>query len=402
MVCKLIGRTGPVAGRDFVLDESVAVTRIGSSPANGICLKSGGVSRDHAMLVRRDNGYWIEDSGSTNGTFVNGQRVKSERLRHLDVVTIGRNINLIFIEKAGEAEPAVPAVASAALQFVDGPTAGANLDLPPGESVLGRAPTCQVVLDHRSIGKQHAKIRRTDAQVTIEDLGSANGTFVNGQRIRTEILKNGDKITLAAVRTLRVTISADFKGVAVAAGAMTDVLPSFDQGWRTKLIWSPEELALIEANRKAIMPVTPARGGAARPPEPPRPASPAVALAARVTTSEAAEATIVARPANAAEPSAKPIRGIQILTAGSSSRQLGTGAFTVGRSADAMIRLNRNDREASRTHAVLNVKPEGVEVENRSQNGTFINAQRVDGRGAIQDGDEVRCGTMKLTIRFIR
>jgi len=100
MVDKLIGRTGVVAGSDFLLQPEVAVIRLGSSPTNDICIRDEAVSRVHASIVRRNEQCWIEDAGSTNGTFVNGERIKAERLRHLDVVTLGRRIDLIFIENA--------------------------------------------------------------------------------------------------------------------------------------------------------------------------------------------------------------------------------------------------------------------------------------------------------------
>ena len=82
---KLIGRTGPIAGKDFVLGDT---TRIGSAREAEIRIRAEGVSRIHARLWREDDAYWLEDAGSTNGTLLSGTRVRKDRLRHLDVVTL--------------------------------------------------------------------------------------------------------------------------------------------------------------------------------------------------------------------------------------------------------------------------------------------------------------------------
>ena len=48
------------------------------------------VSRDHALLVRRGDGYYLDDCGSLNGTYVNRQRVESHRLDDGDELQIGK------------------------------------------------------------------------------------------------------------------------------------------------------------------------------------------------------------------------------------------------------------------------------------------------------------------------
>jgi hypothetical protein len=65
-------------------------TTIGRSPDCGIFLDDVTVSRRHAILVRRDSGYFIEDQGSLNGTFVNRRRVESAQLEDGDEVQIGK------------------------------------------------------------------------------------------------------------------------------------------------------------------------------------------------------------------------------------------------------------------------------------------------------------------------
>lgn len=65
----------------------------------------------------------------------------------------------------------------------------------PGETLIGRAPECSVCLDDEFVSNLHAKIYRVEGRYYVEDLGSTNGTYVNGRRINypTE-LRAGDRI----------------------------------------------------------------------------------------------------------------------------------------------------------------------------------------------------------------
>ena len=68
-----------------------------------------------------------------------------------------------------------------------------------GDAVtLGRAPDCDIVLSERQISRYHARIECDDGYI-VRDLGSKNGTFVNGERVRGQPyrLQDGDEISLA-------------------------------------------------------------------------------------------------------------------------------------------------------------------------------------------------------------
>jgi hypothetical protein len=77
------GRTGEI----FPLEGE---TTIGRSPDCGIFLDDVTVSRKHAVVVERDNGFLIEDQGSLNGTFVNRRRVESAQLENDDELQVGK------------------------------------------------------------------------------------------------------------------------------------------------------------------------------------------------------------------------------------------------------------------------------------------------------------------------
>ncbi len=73
---------------------------------------------------------------------------------------------------------------------------GRRVPLGPGTLALGRAPDSDVVLDDRRVSRRHAEVRLRLGRHTLYDLGSTNGTFVNGKRVSEVALSEGDRITL--------------------------------------------------------------------------------------------------------------------------------------------------------------------------------------------------------------
>lgn len=81
-------RSGLQPGQSLAL---AGVNAIGRAPANAIQIDDDFVSARHAVISHRDRRWWVEDLGSTNGTFVNGRRIdRSTSLRSGDEVGIGR------------------------------------------------------------------------------------------------------------------------------------------------------------------------------------------------------------------------------------------------------------------------------------------------------------------------
>ena len=79
---------GGRVGQSFPLHGDRMV--IGRSPDAEIFLDDVTVSRDHAVLVRRAGGWYLDDSGSLNGTYVNRKRVDSHRLEDSDELQVGK------------------------------------------------------------------------------------------------------------------------------------------------------------------------------------------------------------------------------------------------------------------------------------------------------------------------
>ncbi len=86
------------------------------------------------------------------------------------------------------------------LRFLTGKSQGNELAIPdPSALVVGRSGNAGVILLDGMVSRTHARFSLNAGSMTVEDLGSANGTFVNGQKIRTLVsLKPGDRILLGA------------------------------------------------------------------------------------------------------------------------------------------------------------------------------------------------------------
>ena len=87
---------GGRAGESFTIEDDRV--SIGRSPDAGVFLDDVTVSRNHALLVRRRDGLYIDDLGSLNGTYVNRRRIESHRLEEGDEIQIGK-YKLSYLEK---------------------------------------------------------------------------------------------------------------------------------------------------------------------------------------------------------------------------------------------------------------------------------------------------------------
>jgi hypothetical protein len=67
-------------------------------------------------------------------------------------------------------------------------------------TVVGRSPDCEIFLDDVTVSRRHATVVRQGERVSIEDLGSLNGTFVNRRRVESAQLEDGDEIQIGKYR----------------------------------------------------------------------------------------------------------------------------------------------------------------------------------------------------------
>jgi pSer/pThr/pTyr-binding forkhead associated (FHA) protein len=117
-------------------------------------------------------------------------------LRSLDTLRPGR-FNVM-----GEVREGPDGVAAGSVVLPD----GSRIVLGVEPIVIGRLPECTVALNDQNVSRRHAEIRRSGSDVVVADLGSTNGTKVNGARVTERVLEDGDDITVGTT-TLRFETS---------------------------------------------------------------------------------------------------------------------------------------------------------------------------------------------------
>jgi pSer/pThr/pTyr-binding forkhead associated (FHA) protein len=69
--------------------------------------------------------------------------------------------------------------------------------LPPGSvKTIGRSPGAEFIVDAALVSRLHCQITATEEALQVKDLGSTNGTFVNGRRVKTAELREGDRLSV--------------------------------------------------------------------------------------------------------------------------------------------------------------------------------------------------------------
>src|SRR5204863_748702 len=100
-----------------------------------------------------------------------------------------------------------------ALRFISGKYQGGEFPLRPHrEIIIGRSSELDMVLVEDMVSRKHAKITTDEKSVTIQDLGSTNGTFVNGEKVRKVELKDGDRILIGTSIIKIVFVDGDVTG----------------------------------------------------------------------------------------------------------------------------------------------------------------------------------------------
>ncbi len=191
-LAKIIVHIPGEESREEFLTTSVAT--VGRRSNNTIQVLSPIVSGEHARLELTRQGHTITDLHSTNGTFVNGQRLEPDKARLLasnDIIrfndALGNSAHLTYVAPSlfaeiGETDITEPFTLAARVSYI------------------GRNPEAAISLDHPAVSWYHAKvIKQAESRYTIQDLSSSNGTFINGKQLRQrqeQPLERGDVIQI--------------------------------------------------------------------------------------------------------------------------------------------------------------------------------------------------------------
>ena len=178
--------------RRIVLGTTVT---IGRTPGNDVVVDYPIVSSHHARIERKDGQFFIEDTNSRNGTSINSLENRISQpslLQPSDEVFLGSY--KIPASKLLEqfAKPSATAIGNANFE---------PIALKGDSMVIGRDPQCDQVLNFPMISWQHARVTRNAGGTYVEDLGSSNGTFIDGKRISgVTRLEPGQEIGLGSFR----------------------------------------------------------------------------------------------------------------------------------------------------------------------------------------------------------
>lgn len=217
----LIAKEGPLSGKVFSLEEQ-AEWIIGRDPDEStLVLEDPSVSRRHAICRVTNEGVIVENLSSVNPSLHNGKVItEAITLEEGDTLQFGNSVfefSSQLPEEKKETEPSQeeepsPAASEEAkaeentaeeeteedigfvggapsrwlLKVISGPNTGAEFSLYPGTSyILGKDPSISDVIFHDlSVSRKHAKLIVSDQEeLSLEDLESRNGTFVNGEKI---------------------------------------------------------------------------------------------------------------------------------------------------------------------------------------------------------------------------
>jgi ABC-type multidrug transport system ATPase subunit/pSer/pThr/pTyr-binding forkhead associated (FHA) protein len=176
------GRTIPVLGEEMT---------IGRATTNDLVLKSDKASREHARIVARDDRYYLEDLGSQNGTYLNGERLLSEArwLNSGDAIVIGGE-SIRFLATSETSAP--PDLQNSVRTIL-------TRERP---LTFGRDPRNDVQLDATSVSRFHAEAVPVPGGYEIRDLGSRNGMRINGAVVRKATVTTGDEIGIGPYRLI--------------------------------------------------------------------------------------------------------------------------------------------------------------------------------------------------------
>jgi len=238
-----------------------------------------------------------------------------------------------------------------------------------GDMSIGRAEGCDLVLAEGGVSRQHAKMTVKGESVVIEDTGSANGTYIEGQRIGAPTIVPPGKVVQVGDYELRVK---------AGGGPGLSIIKRPRTGGRVALGDGPAPSTRALPKRVGSgAPIAEQRAPRAPGPRPARaPAGPRVVRDL---------------------PEGPSLLGTSGLW--KNKRWLVAGKIVVGRLPGVDVQLD--DDSVSRRHAELELTPRGVRLKDlNSANGTAVNGMPVEGTITLQHGDVIQFGVVELSYEY--
>ena len=164
---------------DGTIIKEVALTKerttIGRRPYNDVVIDNLAVSGEHALLQRIGDSVYVEDLRSTNGTYVNRQRITRHELQPGDLLDIGKYQMRVLFSPAAAPQPAC-------LQLED---SGRQVPLVKTVTTLGKPGVAVAAITHRPAGYTLARLEGEDRSLLLngQDVGAAPQPLQHGDRL---------------------------------------------------------------------------------------------------------------------------------------------------------------------------------------------------------------------------
>ncbi len=193
-------QTGKQRTVEFVRSE-ITIGRVAS---NHLVLTGHGMSREHTRLTVRGDKLQVVDLGSTNGTFVDGQRLSGAVLiDHSSHITVGDHLIEVIPAQSHHA-PMPEAPLDFRVRVTRGEATIEERMLPDtARWRVGRGTDNAVVLDDEHCSRIHAEFYQQGEQIIVRDLGTVHGTFVDGERLSGPmVLESGATVSIGGFSLL--------------------------------------------------------------------------------------------------------------------------------------------------------------------------------------------------------
>ena len=206
---------------DRVLHLQEGIHTIGRAEHCDVVLEDVGVSRNHARIVVEAGSVVVEDPGSNNGTFHRGERVTRQGVQQDDEIIIEPFVLRFNLNICGEAEDRFVA----RLEVIEGVLEGEVYGIGDQGVTIGRAEDQTIQIRDAGASRWHASVIWRQGQCVVQDNESANGVWVNGERVAEKVLVHGDLVRVARTRMRFVTESLS-GGASGPGAALAAALPS--------------------------------------------------------------------------------------------------------------------------------------------------------------------------------
>lgn len=169
---------------------------VGSDAACQAVLKRDGVQPRHIEIKIKGDQLTLLNLAGDKGLTVNGLPVNTDVALQTGDELLLAGMSLVVVDPKMDAKPVAVAAASE-WAIRANHSALANKVYPiNGETTLGRAPECDLSFSVTHLSRKHAQLFLRNGQLMVKDLGSANGTFVNGKQVEEAKLNRGDELRL--------------------------------------------------------------------------------------------------------------------------------------------------------------------------------------------------------------